>query len=267
MVAKLGPLELQALTYAQLRGSNRLQSGDLVRALRWSALQENKVLSRLARKQLVARLRRGLYLVPPALPPGGIWSPSAFLVLHSLMADAQARYQITGPNAFYRYGWTEQVPNRYYAYNDRLSGDRQIGAVALTLIKVNESRLGGTQSVATPEGFEIFYSSRARALVDAIHDHARFNTLPRAYDWIRQELTRDDAFAAELVEATLAFANQGTLRRIAATLERADAPEGLLRRLHRACSSGSAPIAHLPSGPRRGPINKRWNIILNEETS
>jgi hypothetical protein len=57
------------------------------------------------------------------------------------MEDQDGRYQICGPNAFNRYGFDEQVPTRVYAYNNRLSRERTIGSVALTLIKVTDNRL------------------------------------------------------------------------------------------------------------------------------
>ena len=97
------------------------------------------------------------------LPPGGRWSPGEFLALSTLMNDRGGRYQISGPNAFYRYGWTDQVPNRLYVYNNRISGDRQIGACGLTLIKVADERLGGVEVVRTPDGIDVVYASKARA--------------------------------------------------------------------------------------------------------
>src|SRR5262249_49608103 len=147
----------QALALCQSREQQTLAAGDLVRELRWTAEQERKVLSRLAEKGLIVRVRRGLYLVPPRLPLGGRWSPGEFLALTTLIGARDGRYQISGPNTFYRYGWTEQVPNRVYAYNNRISGDRQIGSAAFTLIKVADDRLGGTEVVRVPEGLDVVY--------------------------------------------------------------------------------------------------------------
>ena len=142
----------------------------------------------------------------------------------TLIGDQSGSYQISGPSTFYRYGWTEQIPNRVYAYNNRISGDRQIGSVALTLIKVADSRLGATEVVKTPDGVDVVYASKARSLMDAVYDWSRFNTLPQAYGWIRRELVADDALAADLVQVTLRFGNQGTLRRIGALLQRGGRP-------------------------------------------
>src|SRR6266851_3813570 len=140
MAHGIGLLEAQVIAYCQSRGGSLLAAGDLVRALQWTPEQERKVLSQLARKGFIARVRRGLYLAPSRLPVGGRWNPGEMLALTTLIKDRDGAYQISGPNTFQRYGWTEQVPNRVYAYNNRISGDRQVGPVSLTLIKVSDDR-------------------------------------------------------------------------------------------------------------------------------
>jgi predicted transcriptional regulator of viral defense system len=265
MVVSLGPLETQLLAYVQARKRQSVTAGEFVTALGWNAVQERKVMSRLERKGLITRVRPGLYLVPPRLPPGGRWSPGEFLALSTLMSDRGGRYQISGPNAFYRYGWTDQVPNHLYVYNNRISGDRQIGAAALTFIEVAHERLGGVEIVRIPEGIDVVYASKARALLDAVYDWSRFDSLPRAFDWIRREVERDDAFVAELIRMTVQFGNQGTMRRIGARLERLGIPEPLLRRLEREVHPSSSFIPFIPNREKRGKANKRWGVVINDE--
>jgi predicted transcriptional regulator of viral defense system len=181
------------------------------------------------------------------------------------MSDRGGRYQISGPNAFHRYGWTEQVPNRLYVYNDRISGDRQVGPIAMTLIKVADDRLGSTEIVRTPDGIDVVYASKARSLVDAVHDWARFESLPQAFDWIRREVRKDDAVAAELVRTTIQFGNQGTIRRIGALLEAEGVQEPLLRRLERDLNPSSCFIPWIPNREKRGRTSKRWGVVINHE--
>ncbi len=264
MAQSLGPLEMKLMAYVQGRAGRTLAAGDCTRDLGWSLVQERNVLSRMAKKSLIVRVRPGLYLVPPRLPPGGRYSPGEFLVLDTLMKDRGGRYQISGPNAFHRYHWTDQVPNRLYVYNNRISGNRAIGPVGLSLIKTPDARLGGVEIVRTPEGIDFVHASKARALVDAVHDWSRFDTLPRAFDWIRQEVDREDAFAADLVQATLAFGNQGTVRRIGALLERLDVQPPLLRRLERGLGPSSSFIPWIANRVKRGRIDKRWGVVMNE---
>mgnify|MGYP001497899789 FL=1 len=149
MKTRLGRYERQLLAYTQLRDKTTLRTHELITPLRISPKQERELLSRLARAGMIARVSRGLYLVPPRLPLGGKWSPNENLALDTLIKDQGGRYQICGPNAFNRYGFDEQIPNRTYVYNNRISGERSIGPIQLSLIKVADDRLGGTEEVTT----------------------------------------------------------------------------------------------------------------------
>src|SRR5260370_9835844 len=81
MAQGLGQLEAGALDYCQSRQRPAVAAGDLVRDLLWTPKQERRVLSQLARKGLIARVRRGLYLAPSRLPVGGRWNPGEALAL------------------------------------------------------------------------------------------------------------------------------------------------------------------------------------------
>lgn len=246
-----------------MRGQATVRTGELRKALDLTPLQERNLLSRLARAGWIARVRRGLYLVPRTLPLGGKWSPDDVLALNTFMDDVKGRYQICGPNAFNRYGFDEQVPARVYAYNNRVSGERSIGAVRLTLIKVADERLGATEEVATRNGLRAVYASRARTLVDAVYDWTRFNSLPRGYRWIRSELEKKRVSIPVLLDMTLRYGDIGTLRRMGLLLERAGVDNRLLRRLEKKLPESTGLIPWIPTLPKRGSINRRWGVVEN----
>jgi len=265
MKTTLGKQETQFLAYLQMRKQQTVKTGELTGPLQLSRDQERELFRRMARGGLIARVLPGLYLVPAQLPLGGSWTPDEILALNTLMADQNGRYQICGPNAFNRYGYDEQVPNRIYAYNNRISGERTIGAISLVLIKVAEKRLGATEAAQTQEGQTAVYGSRARTLVDAVYDWSRFNSLPRAFDWIRSDLTANRVSASELVASTLRYGDKGTIRRIGMLLEMQGMKTGLLRKLEEALQPTSSFIPWIPVKLKRGTINRRWGIILNEQ--
>ena len=265
MATALGKIETQFFAYVQMRRLQTVRTGELVRVLGITPQQERELLSRLARRSLIARVRRGLYLVPPRLPPGGKWSPSEFLALTALIEDQGGRYQVCGPSAFYRYGWDNQIPNRLYAYNNRITGERKIGSVAMTLIKLTDERLGETEVVKTPDGIDAVYSSRVRSLVDAVYDWSRFNSLPQGYDWIRAELARDPGMAGEIVRVALRYANVSTLRRLGKLLELEGVKDSILRKLERKLTPSSALIPWVPTLPKRGTVDRRWGVVVNYE--
>lgn len=252
------------LAYAQMRGQGLARTGEIVSALRLTRLQERELFRRMARGRMIARVRPGLYLVPPRLPLGGSWSPDETLALDALIADRRGRYQICGPSAFSRYGFDDQVPTRVYAYNNRISGERTVGAVALTLIKVADERLGDVEQVPTAGGLTATYSSRARTLVDAVYDWSRFNSLPRAFGWIRTERAARRVAVAELVRVTLRYGDVGTIRRIGALLEREGVGESQLVGLRRALRPSTSFIPWVPTRPKRGSLDRGWGIVWND---
>jgi predicted transcriptional regulator of viral defense system len=264
MKRALGQQETQMLAYLQMRKQRTVRTGDLLHRLRLSADQERELFQRMASGGLIARVRRGLYLVPPHLPLGGSWSPDETLALNALMEDRGGRYQISGPNAFNRYGFDGQVPTRIYAYNNRISGEREIGSVALTLIKVADDRLGDTEEVRTIDGQTAVYSSRVRTLVDGVYDWSRFNGLPRAFHWIRTELALERVDPAKLVAATVRFGDVGTIRRMGVLLEREGIDERLLKKLERAIGKSTSFIPWIPTRTKRGSVNRRWGVLVNE---
>ena len=265
MKRALGEQETRFFAYAQMRDRRTVRTGELVGPLGLTRDQERELFRRLARGRLIARVRPGLYLVPKRLPLGGSWSPDEVLALNTLMADRGGRYQICGPNAFNRYGFDEQVPARVYAYNNRVSGERTIGSVQLTLIKVADRRLGDTEKIQTEEGLKAVYSSRVRTLVDAVYDWSRFNSLPRGYGWIRRELAKQRVSPEDIIGATLRYGDKGTIRRIGVLMEREGAASRLLRRLEKAVPPSSGLIPWIPTKPKRGTIDRRWGVVVNGE--
>ncbi len=262
----MGQIETMMFAYVQLRRKNTVHVGELRKQLKLSAEQERKLLSRLAKAGLIARVWRGLYLVPSKFPLGGKWSPDEAMVLNTLMENRKGRYQVCGPNAFNKYGFDEQIPTRVYAYNNQISGGRKIGAVALTLIKVSDERLGSTEEIETVEGQRIIYSSRVRTLLDAVYDWSRFNSLPRGYQWIQRELAAQRVNSAELVKVILQYGDIGTIRRMGVLLEREEVEEKLLRKLERALKKTTGLIPWIPNRPKRGTVNRRWGVVINEQT-
>ncbi|MBT3198877.1 MAG: hypothetical protein HN350_03080 [Phycisphaerales bacterium] len=263
MAWKLGQQESAFMAYVQMRNMRTVRSGDLIAPLKLSPKQEQNLLSRMNRRGIIAQVRRGLYLAPDKLPLGGVWTPDEACAVGAIMSDKRARYQVTGPNAFNHYGFDEQIPSRIYVYNDAISGQRTIGQIELTLIKVNPGRLGDTEQVETPSGDTLIYSSRVRTLVDAVYDWSRFDSLPRAFNWIQSDIEANRINPIELVKSAVRYSNRGSLRRIGAVLERLGAAENALKLLARALPRSGAKIPLIPERPTRGVLMKRWGVVNN----
>ena len=261
---KLGKFEMQLLAYAQLRKKEFISSGEIASALDISAEQEWKLLNRMATSGLIIRLKRGAYLVPSHLPAGGRWTVSGYYILSKLMEVLKGRYQISGPSAFHFHGFDDQVPNRIYVYNDRIFGEKEIGGTDFVFIKTDIKRLGSTKSLKTPDGIDAVMVTKTRALVDAVYDWSRYNTLPRAYGWIADTLKKDQDITEKLIGDTLKYGNKGTVKRIGYWLVQLGVSDDRLSKMKRQLGSAKSLIPWIPGQAATGSVNREWGLIVNE---
>ncbi len=261
---ELGNLAARLFAYTQLKGKDIVRTGELAPVLGITASQERDLLRRLSASGWIIRLKRGVYLVPSRIPAGGKYSPGVALILKKLMSEKDGQYQICGPTAFNFYDFDGQVPSVTYVYNNRISGSRRIGKLAFQFIKVGDERLGSIETVGTGEGTKVIYSSKPRTLVDAVYDWSRFNSLPRGYDWIKQETKNDSNLAMELVAVAVQYGNQATMRRIGYLLDAIPNTSANVDQLQRKLSDSKSLIPWIPGKPAKGSANRKWGLIVNE---
>jgi len=260
---KLGALEMQLLSYAQLRKKDILALGELGPVVGITKKQERELFSRLSRAGMIIRLNKGIYLVPSRMPAGGRWTVSGYYILSKLMEVIKGRYQISGPSAFNFYGFDDQVPNRIYVYNDRIFGEKEIGGTDFVFIKTDIQRLGSTKNLKTPDGIDAVMATKTRVLVDAVYDWSRYNTLPRAYGWIAEMLKKDPAIVEDFIGDTLQYGNKGTVKRIGYLLAQLGIVDDRLSKMKRQLGPTRSLIPWIPGLDAKGSINKEWGLIIN----
>jgi predicted transcriptional regulator of viral defense system len=260
---ELGPLASRFFGYIQLKEKDIVRTGELAPVLGITASQERDLLRRLSKSGWIVRLKRGVYLAPRRIPGGGRYSPGIALILEKLMREEKGAYQLCGQTAFNFYDFDDQVPNVTAVYNNRISGIREIGNLAFQFIKVADSRLGSTVEVKAAGGIPVVYPSKARTLMDAVYDWSRFNSLPRGYDWIRKALSKEPELSSELVEVAARFGNQATMRRIGYLMDRLEKASKCTKRLQDCLSDSRALIPWIPGAPAKGPIDRKWGVIVN----
>ncbi len=260
---KIGQLGIQLLAYAQLRKKEMIFTGEIAQALGLSKKQEIDLLARMTDACILIRLKRGVYLVPERMPPGGKWNVSEYYLLTRLMQVYKGTYQISGPNAFNFYGFDDQVPNRLYIYNDRIYGEKNINGREFIFIKTAEERLGAARKIKTTEGISICIVSKARACVDAVYDWSRYNTIPRAYSWIIESMQRDSGFEKKIISVTAKYGNKSSIRRIGYLLSSYGIAESSLLSLKRLLGKSKSLIPWIPGKSATGSINTEWGVIVN----
>ena len=149
----------------------------------------------------------------------------------------------------------------YTRHFDQITGQRTVGSVAMTLIKVADQRLGETEVVRMSEGFEAVYCSRVRSLVDAVYDWSRFNSLPQGYDWIRGVGPRPGRRQRNRPGRPALRQRQYAPPAGPAARMRGDEPV-VLSSLENRLSPSLALIPWVPTLPKRGPVDRRWGVVV-----
>ena len=158
----------------------------------------------------------------------------------------------------------ERSGRRYACRDDRRRGPARSPSARLDTPSAGAPCPAAPDKVPTPDALTVVYSSRVRTLVDAVYDWSRFNSLPRAFGWIRAELGAGRVGARELVRVALSYGDIGTIRRIAALLERQGVGAVLLRKLERALRPSTSLISWNPARPKRGTVDRRWGVVWND---
>jgi len=260
----LGELELRSLAYVQFRKIEILKIGDLVKGIGLTQSQEFYLLSRLESKGQIIRLKRGFYFVPSQLPPSGKLSLSEYSILSKYMEVEKAEYQLSGPTMFHQYGFDEQIPNMHFVYNDRISGEKTIGGHRFVFMKTKADRLKYSSILKESSGEKVLVATKAKALVDAIYDWSRFNTLPRALSWIVAGVRKDNRLKIQLIRVVLEAGNLAAVRRIGCLLAHNGFSKSSLLKLKERLGKSKSLIPLVPRKPVRGSVDRYWGVIIND---
>jgi predicted transcriptional regulator of viral defense system len=247
-----------------------LTSEEVSEALGITWQQTARLFSRLLLQKRVQQVRRGLYLIPGRLPIGKIWQLSSYEVLWAYMDKLKANWQITGISAFNHYGFSTQVAQRMTVLNDKLSGDIELAGCYYIFIKLPCEKLGNKISLPMAGNIEIYFSSKAKALFDAVYFSSRFGTIPEVYRWIRSvvEFEKDMSTINELIQCCMLYGNKKTIARIGFVLEKLEIKnDSLTEKFTKEKASSLVSLVPYPKGvegERKGIIHPNWGIIENQ---
>ena len=260
---KIGNLEIKLLAFMQLQDSPIIKSGDMVEVLGITQQRENNLLSNMNQKGLVVRIKRGYYVVSPKLPTGNYATISEYKLLYYVMQAYNTQYLVTGPTAIYYYSFTTQIPNRIYVYNSRISGDKEIGGRSFVFMKTSTKRLKAADIITMYDGTKVPYASKARLLIDCIYDWNRYNTIPKVFNWIRDEIEKDPEITAKLVSNAIRYGNKSVITRLGYCLDIFNAERSSVNRLLKKITGNKSIIPLIPDTDMKGRVNKKWGMIIN----
>jgi predicted transcriptional regulator of viral defense system len=215
-----------------------------------------KLLHRLHRKRWVKRLERGKYLILPlAAGPEAQWAEHEYLIAAALIAP----YYLAYATALHYYGYSERPLDRIIVATTRRKRPVTIDGLTYRFVTLQPYKFFGYEPIRLLDR-TVQMAEREKAIADGL-DHPRLagGVLEAAKGlWFGSH----ELDWGKLVAYTLRLQNQVAARRLGFWLERLDLGDAhLLSRLED--GSGHSYARLEPSGPREGPRDARWRLIVN----
>ncbi len=253
LVRKLSEEGMHVFTVAQAR--------PFAREVGLSESYFRQTLHHLVNSGWLIRLRKGLYTLSSAVP--GISAAHEFEIAMALVNPAA----ISHWSAFNYHGFSEQAPRKVFVLTTRGSGipqtgrqggsDCLIGSIVYKFIQVEPRRYFGTEKVWAGDA-QVTITDPERTLIDGLmmpQYCGDFSEVLHAFEVIgsRLDLKKIIDYALKLDAACA--------KRLGWVLERRGFPLSGLRPLLDLPVKGYRPLD--PTGPRKGPCNRRWLIQVN----
>lgn len=249
--------ETAVLAWADRARRTRLTVRDVAEAV--GAEAAPKTASSLARKGVLDRLGRGVYLLRPLRAVAAPWSVSALAAVAALLEGQ--RYYVGGPAALALHRLTAQA---YGSLVDVfVTGHRRARELGGARVVFHAAPPGAFEYGLTTieiEGSTLSVSDPERTVLDLL-EHPRLLGAAEIFAVVKAAATRVDL--SRLVDYALRWPNLSTCQRLGVLLERAGVPSTTLEPLaHRVHGAGVA--AMVRSAPRRGHTHPVWRIVEND---
>ncbi len=253
----LTPRETAVLAWADRVRRTRLTVRDMAEAVGPSAAP--KTASSLARKGVLDRVGRGVYVVRPLRAIAAPWSISTFAAVAALLEGQ--RYYVGGPAALTLHRITTQaygsVVDVFVMGHRR---PRELGGARIVFHTATPGTLDYGVTTIQIEGNALSLSDPERTLLDLL-EHPRLLGNPETFATVRAATTR--IHLPRLLDYALHWPNLSTCQRLGVLLERAGTPSSTLAPLaDRVRVAGVA--AMLRQAPRRGHTHSVWRIVEND---
>lgn len=220
----------------------------------------HRVMSDMARKGLLDRVSRGVYLVRPLRSVARPWSVSALTAVEYLLQDEP--HYVGGLAALTLHRLTQQQHASVTdAFVLRRRKERIIANAMARFHAVKAERLAVGTTQVQVERVAVSVSDPEKTLLDALDYPAQFGGLREGVRLVSGALGRIDPVI--LVDYALRLSPMSTLQRLAVLLERRGVARTQLDLLA-ARIRGTANKPSVIPGSRMGSLHPIWHIIEND---
>lgn len=254
----LGPIETNIVARLTYEKKTIVTTEDLDKLFNLSPEDRKQIVFRLKKKKIFSPIKRGVYVFSP-LEAGPEGMGVDELLIPPLFFTKK-NYYVGYSTMFNYYGFTEQLFQTVYVLNTTKRVEKVICGLSYKFIKIPENRMYGIEKIKV-KNEEVNISSKERTLIDLIYFNKPVGGIARASEILTEIVNNKKCDIKKLVEYAVCFPNITLRKRIGLMLDESKVPENILKPLVKSLEKTS--ISSL-NGSRKGTINKKWKVIVDD---
>ncbi|MFC1512751.1 hypothetical protein ACFL4S_01755 [bacterium] len=219
-----------------------------------------QIIYQLKKKGILKSINKGIYYYSP-LEAGPAGKNINEFLIPSILFPKQNYYLAFGTMYNY-YGFTDQIFQTFYILNTSIQRERVIDNTTFKLLKIQKNRLYGLTRIKIQVA-EVIVSDYERTLVDLIYFPDPVGGLRQAFGIFKREIEKKKVDMKKLIKYTVLFPNLATRKRVGFILDSCGMIDDILKPLLRNIKNASLTTLY-GSKSRRGNINKKWKVIIDD---
>lgn len=254
----LGPIETSIVSRLTYEKKSIVTANDLDLLFNLSADDRKQIVFRLKRKKILSPIKRGVYLFSP-LEAGPEGTGIDELLIPPLFFPKN-NYYVGYSTMFNYYGFTEQLFQTVYVLNTSIRMERLICGLSYKFIRIDKNRMYGLATIKVKDT-DVNISTKERTLIDLLYFNKSVGGTGSATDILREIVKNNKCDMGKLIEYAARFPNITTRKLIGVILEGLGISDNNLKPLIKSVQKTA--ISSL-SASRKGTLNKKWRVIVND---
>ncbi|MCP4653702.1 MAG: hypothetical protein GY858_10040 [Candidatus Omnitrophica bacterium] len=257
-ISALGKKEAEIVARLSFEEKDIVTAQELDSFLPGNFQYRKQLVYNLKKKGILTPIKRGVYIfVPLEAVPTGL-RVNEFLIPPIFFPEGG--YYIGYSTMFNYYGFTDQQFQVVCVLNATRCMKKIIAGVSFKFIKIPPNRFYGLEKINIKDK-EIIVSSKERTLIDLVYFNKSVGGIEAASIIFRRFVIEKKCDIKKLIEYAVRFPNIKIRKIIGFNLEKAGATDDLLKPLEKSVNNTSF-ISF--SNSRKGTLNKRWKVIVND---
>lgn len=254
----LGPIETNIVARLTYEKKTIVTVRDLDQLFNLTPENRKQVVFRLKRKKILSVIKRGVYAFSP-LEAGPEGTGVDELLIPPFFFPKK-NYYVGYSTMFNYYGFTEQLFQTVYVLNTTMRMKRIIGGISYKFIRIPENRMYGLEIIKVKD-VDVIISSKERTLIDLLYFNSPVGGIAAAVAIFTEIIKNKQCDIKKLIEYAARFPNITTRKRIGLILQGLAASDIILKPLMKSVEKTA--VSSL-DGLRKGSLNKKWRVIVND---